>query len=72
MKAGSTPEEREADKANYAKKLLPHSVNFAEDLDVAFEFFDAVYDGVKTLGTELSASDRTSWDNANAYLAKSK
>jgi hypothetical protein len=65
-----SPEAREADKANYVEKLLPHSVNFAEDLDVAFKFFDAVCEGVKTLGSEISDADKKAWDNAKAYLAK--
>ena len=57
-------------KAEYIKKYLPHSVNFSEDLDVAFKFFDAVYEGVSTLGKEINEADKKVWDNAHAYLAK--
>jgi len=70
FKAEWTPEEREANKAEYIKKYLPHSVNFSEDLDVAFKFFDAVYEGVSTLGKEINEADKKVWDNAHAYLAK--
>ncbi len=70
LKAEWTAEEREANKAEYIKKYLPHSVNFAEDLDVAFKFFDAVYEGVKTLGDEINEADKKAWDNAHTYLAK--
>ncbi|KAL2075288.1 hypothetical protein VTL71DRAFT_231 [Oculimacula yallundae] len=72
FKAEWTPEEREANKADYIKKYLPHSVNFVEDLDVAFKFFDAVYEGVSSLGKEISEADKKVWDNAHAYLAKRK
>jgi hypothetical protein len=49
---------------------LPHSFNFEEDLDVAFKFFDAVYDGVKTFGDEISDTDKNAWDAAKVYLDK--
>ncbi|KAF4626125.1 hypothetical protein G7Y89_g12037 [Cudoniella acicularis] len=69
VKLDASKEDREADKAKYVAKYLPHSVNFAEDLDVAFKFFDGVYAGVKTLGDEIGETDRKAWDDANAYLA---
>ena len=62
------PEAREAEKSTYVSKYLPHSVNFVEDLEVAFSFFDAIYAGVSSLGSEINESDRKSWDNAKAYL----
>lgn len=65
-----SPEERETEKPTYVTKYLPHSVNFVEDLDVAFKFFDAVYAGVSSLGSEINEVDRKSWDNAKAYLDK--
>ena len=70
LRMDSTPEQREADKPNYVGKYLPHSVNFVEDLDVAFKFFDAVYAGVSSLGSEINDTDKKSWDNAKAYLDK--
>lgn len=69
VKLDASKEDRHADKAKYVAKYLPHSINFAEDLDVAFRFFDAVYAGVKTLGDEIGETDRKAWNDANAYLA---
>lgn len=57
-------------KAEYVEKYLPHSVNFKEDLDVAFKFFDAVYQGVQTLNDEISEADKNAWDAAKTYLDK--
>jgi len=66
----SSIEEREAIKNMYGETKLPYNVNFAEDLDVAFKFFDALHEGVKTLGDEIEERDRGVWDAAKAYLAK--
>ncbi|TVY39405.1 Protein MKT1 [Lachnellula subtilissima] len=63
-------EKREQNKQEYKEKYLPNSVNFVEDLDVAFKFFDAVYEGVKTLGDEIGEADKQAWDGAKAYLAE--
>jgi len=60
----------EAAKQSYAEKFLPNDVNIAEDFDVAFNFFDALYEGVKTLGSEIPEKDKKSWDSAKEYLAK--
>ncbi|KAJ5050472.1 uncharacterized protein L3040_002354 [Drepanopeziza brunnea f. sp. 'multigermtubi'] len=65
-----TPQERQDNKLEYIRKYLPHSVNFAEDLEVAFTLFDAVYEGVSALGDEINEADRKVWDSAHAYLAK--
>lgn len=62
--------ERESKKAEYVQKYLPHSLNFKEDLDVAFNFFDAVYEGVQTFGDEISDADKDAWGTAKAYLDK--
>ncbi|PBP27891.1 XPG domain-containing protein [Diplocarpon rosae] len=70
LKAEWSAQERQENKAEYIRKYLPHSINFAEDLDVAFKFFDAIYEGVSTLGDEISEADRKVWDSANAYLDK--
>jgi hypothetical protein len=59
-------------KAEYVEKYLPHSVNFKEDLDVAFKFFDAVYQGVQALNDEISEADKNAWDAAKAYLDKKR
>jgi len=60
----------EATKQSYAEKFLPNHVNIAEDFDVAFGFFDALHEGVKTLGSEISEKYRKDWDRASEYLAK--
>lgn len=54
-------------KRDYAGSLIPHHVDFASDLNVAFELFDSVYAGVQALTNEVS--DKSSWDSANQYLA---
>jgi hypothetical protein len=60
----------EATKQSYAEKFLPNHVSIAEDFDVAFSFFDALHEGVKTLGSEISEKDIKAWDSAKEYLAK--
>jgi len=70
LKLEWSAQEREANKSQYVERYLPHSVNFREDLEVAFKFFDAVYEGVKLLGDEISDADKKAWDNAKAYLEK--
>jgi hypothetical protein len=66
-----TPQaDREAVKGGYAEKFLPNSVNVSEDLDVAFDFFNGLHEGLKTLGDKIPAPDRKAWDDAKEYLAK--
>jgi len=68
LKVSTSPEERKAAKDGYAEKYLPHGVNISEDLDVAFAFFDALYKGIKVLGSEISSADVKAWDDAKVYL----
>jgi hypothetical protein len=67
MKLDQSPQ---AAKLSYHEKFLPNHINVAEDFDVAFSFFDALHDGIKTLGSEISDKDKKAWDNAKDYLAK--
>lgn len=60
--------QRQENLPQYASKFLPQSVNFPEDLEVAFKFFEALYEGIKTLGKEISDRDRKGWDAAKSYL----
>jgi hypothetical protein len=60
----------EAAKKSYADQFLPHHVNISEDFDVAFSFFDALHEGIKTLGSEVSEKDKMAWNSAKEYLAK--
>lgn len=69
LKLDTTAEQRAELKVSYAAKFLPNSVNISEDLDVAFDFFEALYEGVKTLDGDIPVSDKKAWDDAKAYLA---
>ncbi|TQS38015.1 hypothetical protein Golomagni_01489 [Golovinomyces magnicellulatus] len=69
LKVDWTKAQREDNKPVFAEKFIPHSIKFAEDLAVAFSFFDAVYDGVKTLRDEISATEKEEWDRAKKYLS---
>jgi hypothetical protein len=66
---GSNSDEKYAAKANYVREQLPHSVDFAGDLEVTFDFFNAVYEGVKTLEGEIPEGDLAVWKGAHKYLA---
>jgi hypothetical protein len=65
---GSSRAEKTAAKEKYARELIPHSVNFSEDLDIAFQFFDAVYTGIKAIGDAVP--DQEIWKGASEYLAE--
>ena len=72
LKLDTTAEQRSELKRSYASKFLPNSVNISEDLGVAFDFFDALCEGVKTLGSEMPETDKKAWESAKAYLALRK
>lgn len=59
-------DERRKKRSAYAKDFLPHSVNFPEDLDTAFHFFDALCSGVQILGNKTSGA--AVWKSAKDYL----
>lgn len=43
---------------------------FSEDLEIACEFFEAVYAGLQTLdGQGISANDLKAWSKAKEYLS---
>jgi len=69
IKADHTKEERQAAKAQYGPTYLPKSINIVQDLDVAFDFFVALYKGIQTLGSEIPEADMKVWEAANIYLA---
>jgi hypothetical protein len=61
--------ERENKLRAYPGIYAPNAVNFAEDLDIACNFFEALYAGVKTLDSkEIPVVDRVTWDKAAKYL----
>lgn len=49
---------------------MRYSINFTEDLEVAFDFFEALYAGVKTLDSEMTPADKKAWNGAKVYLEK--
>jgi hypothetical protein len=71
-RAGTTKEEKKTAKESYVTQQLPKSVDFAGDLEIAFNFFDAIHRGVKTLGSEIPANDLAIWEGAGKYLAEKR
>ncbi|KAI9640216.1 hypothetical protein NHQ30_011454 [Ciborinia camelliae] len=69
IKSDLSKEEKQTMKNSYSSTYLPHAINFVEDLDVAFSFFDALHKGVKTLSDkEMNDAEKKTWDDAKAYL----
>jgi hypothetical protein len=55
--------------AKFPVKFIPYAMAFAEDLEIALDFFNAVHAGVKTLsGKDISGVDKAAWDKAAQYL----
>lgn len=63
-----TPEQKAVKKQEFPGTFVPYATHFFEDLEIAFNFFDAIHAGVKTLKSEVSAADRSAWDKAAVYL----
>lgn len=56
-------------KQDFPGTYVPYALAFAEDLDIACDFFEALYAGIKTLDAkDIPAIDRTAWDKAAKYL----
>ncbi|KAK3956490.1 temperature dependent protein affecting M2 dsRNA replication-domain-containing protein [Pseudoneurospora amorphoporcata] len=56
--------------ATFPDAFVPYSMAFSEDLEIACEFFEAVYAGLQTLdGQGISANDLKAWSKANEYLS---
>lgn len=68
LSADEKPEERAERKKDFPTKFLPFATHFTEDLDIAYAFFDALAEGVKSLDNEISASDKAAWEKASKYL----
>jgi hypothetical protein len=64
--APSDAESKENEKARYEKWPIAHAENILGDLDLAFKFFDALYAGVKVLGSKVEDTDV--WASAAKYL----
>jgi hypothetical protein len=69
VKPDLTAEEKNELKSSYIKTYLPNSLSFAEDLEAAFSFFDALFDGVKLLKDEISDEDLAIWRGARKYMS---
>ena len=67
---GASQEDQKIVKAQYVTQQLPDSVDFAGDLDVAFNFFEAIYSGIKTFGSEIPKEDLAVWVGASKYLTE--
>lgn len=56
-------------KKNFPSSYIPYATAFPEDLEIACEFFKAIYAGIKALPqSELSANDQAVWEKAAKYL----
>ncbi|KAK4670291.1 uncharacterized protein QC763_210400 [Podospora pseudopauciseta] len=56
-------------KKNFPSSYIPYATAFPEDLEIACEFFKAIYAGIKALPQrELSANDQAVWEKAAKYL----
>lgn len=69
VKPGMKNEEKEQLKKDFPKDLLPHGEDFSGDLDMAFSFFNAVFDGVNVLKDEIAPVDFEVWGGARKYLS---
>ncbi|KAK6951855.1 hypothetical protein Daesc_006380 [Daldinia eschscholtzii] len=63
-----TAEQKAVKKQEFPGTFVPYATHFFEDLEIAFNFFDALHAGVKTLKNEVTAADRGAWDKAALYL----
>ncbi len=66
---GSSSDEKYVAQASYVREQLPHSVDFPGDLEITFNFFNALYGGVNTLEGEIPEGDLAVWTGAHKYLA---
>jgi hypothetical protein len=51
-----------------ATRYFPQSTHLVEDLHIAFELWDAVYDGVKNSGNTLKESEKKYWTETDEWL----
>jgi hypothetical protein len=64
----ASPEQQQQTKAQYVQEQLPNSVDFAGDLEIAFNFFEALNAGVKELENEIPKEEQAVWAGASKYL----
>lgn len=50
-------------------RYFPQSIDFAGDLNTAFELWDAIYEGVKSGSGAIPEASRKLWTETNEWLA---
>lgn len=63
-----TPEQKEAKLAAFPEKYVPYATHFREDLEICYNFVEALYTGIKSLDKELPTVDKTAWEKAYQFL----
>jgi hypothetical protein len=62
-------ETRAAKLEEFPKTYVPHAEALVEDFRICCDFFGALNQGIQTLNSkEISATDKSAWTNAQAYL----
>lgn len=63
-----TPEQKAAKAEAFPEKFVPFATDFRADLEICYNFVEALYTGVKSLEKEMPTVDRTAWDKAYQFL----
>jgi hypothetical protein len=63
----ATPDAKKKVKAHW-QGILQYSMNFGQEVDQAFQFWDAVYKGMKVAGDQFE--ERKLFDEVDAWLAE--
>ena len=50
-------------------RYFPQSIDFSGDIQIAFELWDAVFDGVQNGDHAVPKASRKLWSETNAWLA---
>ena len=50
-------------------RYFPQSIDFSGDLQIAFELWDAIFDGVKNGGSAVPEASKKLWTETNEWLA---
>jgi hypothetical protein len=63
-----TPEQKKDKIDKFPEKYVPYATHFSEDLEICYNFVEAMYTGVKSLDKELPTVDKTARDKAYQFL----
>ena len=66
--ASEPAKERAERKKDFPSRYVPYATHFEEDLDIAFNFFQALNKGVQAMGKEIPTADAAIWDRASKWL----